>query len=192
MLVRHNKNLYNTTYYIDRLGKVKGTYRKVNLWHDERAFVAPGSEVSVFNTRFGKIGLSICWDLALPTLYRAMARKGAKIVFCPSFWGNQKNPAFSAKENREADERFVKACVAARAFENNAVMVFCNAAGVSKEKNYEVTLTGHSQIAVPIKGTLKRCEHNKETMVIQEVDLSILTEAEKHYKVRKDLKTKVF
>jgi len=52
---------YNTTYYIDKTGTIKGKYRKVHLWHPERAYLTPGSGFSVFETNFGKVGLVICW-----------------------------------------------------------------------------------------------------------------------------------
>ena len=78
--------LHNTTYYIDSTGKIKSRYRKVNLWHPERKHFTPGHEVSVFNTKFGKIGLTICWDLIFPEIYRKMTKKGVNIVICPSYW----------------------------------------------------------------------------------------------------------
>src|SRR5438552_13926033 len=39
--------LFNTTYYIDRTGEIRGRYRKVNLWLPERSYITPGSNVSV-------------------------------------------------------------------------------------------------------------------------------------------------
>ena len=51
---------------------------------------------------------------------------------------------------------------------------------------------GHSQITIPIKGVLKSMNHNKEAMFIQEVDTSILKDAEKAYKIRSNLKKRIF
>jgi len=53
-------SLYNTTYYIDNKGEIRGKYRKVNLWVPERSYITPGSNISVFDTRIGKVGLIIC------------------------------------------------------------------------------------------------------------------------------------
>jgi omega-amidase len=75
--------LYNTTYYIDRNGEIRGRYRKVNLWLPERSYIAPGNNISVFNTRIGKVGLIICWDLMFPEMFRAMVREG---VLCQLVW----------------------------------------------------------------------------------------------------------
>jgi predicted amidohydrolase len=68
--------LHNTTYYIDSSGKIKSRYRKVNLWRSERKYFVPGHKVSVFNTKFGKIGLIICWDLIFPEVFRKMVKRG--------------------------------------------------------------------------------------------------------------------
>src|SRR5215831_18780945 len=53
--------LYNTTYYLDNKGEIRGRYRKANLWLPERSYITPGNQISVFNTRIGKVGLIICW-----------------------------------------------------------------------------------------------------------------------------------
>src|SRR5574340_454875 len=78
--------LFNTSYYIDRAGEILGRYRKVNLWLPERGYITPGSNVSVFNTRFGRVGLIICWDLMFPEIFRAMVKEEVEIVICPSYW----------------------------------------------------------------------------------------------------------
>src|SRR5260370_12440994 len=78
--------LYNTTYYIDHTGTILGRYRKVNLWLSERSYLNPGRHAVVCSTRFGKIGLAICWDLAFPDLFRAMPAEDAVVVFVPRYW----------------------------------------------------------------------------------------------------------
>jgi hypothetical protein len=50
------------------------------------------------------------------------------------------------------------------------------------------TLLGHSQVTVPFKGMLQRCDHNRETMLLQLVDTALLADAETAYEIRQDLK----
>jgi len=188
MLSHYRKKLYNTVYYIDSRGKVKGTYRKVNLWHPERPHLEKGKDICVVNSKFGKIGLCICWDLAFPEVYRMMISKGAQIIICPAFWSNQDASSNGLKHNPKAEKVFIDSCCVSRACENEIVHIFCNAAGKIKEEKRTWILTGHSQITVPFKGAIKRLNHNKEEMFIQEIDTSILRDAEKAYKIRKDLK----
>jgi len=72
---------------IDRKGKLAGKYRKTHLPREEwEAGITPGDEYPVFETDFGKIGLTICWDVQFPEPSRAMALKGAEIILLP-IWG---------------------------------------------------------------------------------------------------------
>jgi hypothetical protein len=50
------------------------------------------------------------------------------------------------------------------------------------------TLLGHSQVTVPVKGVLQRCDHNREAMLLQSVDIAILACAETGYEIRHDVK----
>jgi len=118
---------YNTTYYIDSSGKVKSRYRKINLWHPERYYFNPGNKISVFNTKFGKIGLIICWDLIFPEVFRKMVSRGVKIVICPSYWTFE-DASIGLKYNKSSDAELVDKLCVSRAFENEIIMIYCNAA----------------------------------------------------------------
>ena len=178
--------LYNTAYYIDRSGDILGRYRKVNLWLPERSYVTPGNDITVFATRFGKVGLIICWDLMFPEIFRAMVKEGVEIVICPSYWcledagnGQQFNP--------HAEVMLVNALCIARAFEHEIVLVYANAAGKTNLDGNKCTLIGQSQVTVPFKGPLDIVMHNDEAMFVQEVDTAILAIAEESYEIRSDL-----
>ena len=178
--------LYNTAYYIDRSGDILGRYRKVNLWLPERSYVTPGNDITVFATRFGKVGLIICWDLMFPEIFRAMVKEGVEIVICPSYWcledagnGQQFNP--------HAEVMLVNALCIARAFEHEIVLVYANAAGKTNLDGNKYTLIGQSQVTVPFKGPLDIVMHNDEAMFVQEVDTAILAIAEESYEIRSDL-----
>ena len=79
--------LYNTAVLLDRKGDVLGKYRKVCLPREEiQGGITPGETFPVFETDFGRIGLMICWDVAFPEPARALALKGAEVIFLP-IWG---------------------------------------------------------------------------------------------------------
>jgi predicted amidohydrolase len=179
--------LYNATFYIDCSGEIRGRYCKVNLWLPERSYITPGSETSVFDTRFGKVGLIICWDLMFPEIFRAMAKEGVEIVICPSYWCFE-DAGDGMKHDPNAEIKLVNALCVARAFENEIVLVYANAAGRMTSAEHTDTLIGQSQITVPFKGALNSLPHNQEAMFFQEVDTAILTDAEQAYEIRKDLK----
>ncbi len=181
--------LYNTAYYIDATGSILGRYRKVNLWLSERSYIDPGHQAVVCATRFGKVGLAICWDLAFPELFRAMLAEGAELVLCPSYWCYE-DAGIGMQYDQGSEVTFVDALCVARAFEQNIILAYANAAGTLKLGDGEEsgTLLGHSQITVPFKGALYRCTHNREEMFVQTVDTAILAAAESAYEIRGDLR----
>ncbi len=178
--------LYNTTYYIDRRGEIKGRYCKVNLWHPEREYITPGKEFSVFDTDYGKVGLIICWDLIFPEAFRAMLRGGVEFVFCPSYWCFE-DAGVGLKHDLNAEVKLVDALCTVRAFENEVVVVYANAAGSETSPDRYERSIGRSQIAVPFKGTVRMLDHTREEMFVQTVDTDLLKDAEVAYAIRRDL-----
>ncbi|MFA5880367.1 MAG: carbon-nitrogen hydrolase family protein, partial [Candidatus Margulisiibacteriota bacterium] len=191
IIVGKKTGKYNTCYYIDHNGKLRGKYEKINLWLTERKHITAGNKISVFNTRFGKVGLAICWDLMWPEVFRAMAKKGVKVVFCPSLW--YKGIGFEPylKNNPNAEKDHINSLCFTRAIENNIVFIFVNAVGRMKSSGgYFDNAIGQSQITAPIVGLFNK-PNNKEEMFIRDVDLDILNDAEMAYEIRRDLKTKL-
>ena len=184
----HSGGLYNTTYYIDKTGEIKGRYEKVNLWIPERSYLCPGTELPVFETAYGKVGLIICWDLMFSETFRRMVKQDVDIVICPSYWCFE-DAGIGIKHDANAEVKLVNALCVSRAFENEVVLVYANAAG---SKNIEgEQLIGRSQITVPFKGALNVLNHNGEAMFVQEVDTTLLQDAEQSYEIRNDLRTRV-
>jgi predicted amidohydrolase len=90
---RAEGRIHNTSVLIDPDGMIVAIYRKVHLFDvdvpggkrfRESETVEPGTEVVVASTPWGGLGLSICYDLRFPELYRAQAAKGARIIAVPS------------------------------------------------------------------------------------------------------------
>ncbi|HJN14102.1 MAG TPA: carbon-nitrogen hydrolase family protein [Armatimonadota bacterium] len=81
-------DLYNTALLIDREGHLAGTYRKTHLPREEwRNGISPGGDYPVFTTDFGTIGIQICYDWFFPEVAGILARKGAEVIFAPT-WGS--------------------------------------------------------------------------------------------------------
>ncbi len=174
----------STTNYIDSNGVILGEYHKNHLYLSERHFLTPGTEVSVFATSYGKVGLIICWDIMFPEIFQRMNALGVQIVYCPSYWYKE-IAGEGLKRNSQTEEQHLDALCLTRAIENNIVFVYANAAGTMHFPNGTADhLVGHSQITLPITGALAKLEHNSKEMIIQNVDLSILDLAEKIYRLR--------
>src|SRR4030095_14327476 len=87
-LVERNKHLvHNTAALIGPDGKLAGKYRKVCLPREEvAAGIAPGNEYPVFQTRFGRLGMMVCYDGFFPEVARELSNRGAEIIAWP-VWG---------------------------------------------------------------------------------------------------------
>ncbi|MFH1918270.1 MAG: carbon-nitrogen hydrolase family protein [Planctomycetota bacterium] len=79
--------VYNVAVLLGPEGDVVGKYRKVTLPRDEIAWgVAPGNDYPVFDTRFGKVGMMICYDGFFPEVARQLTIRGAEVIAWP-VWG---------------------------------------------------------------------------------------------------------
>ena len=112
--------VHNTSVLLGPGGDVLAVYRKIHLFDidlpgmehlKESRAVVPGGEVVVAEAPFGRLGLSICYDLRFPELYRALARGGARVLAVPS--------AFTDRTGRDHWEVLLRA----RAIENLAFVV---------------------------------------------------------------------
>ena len=83
--------VYDTSFVIDKNGKVISTYRKIHLY-DALGFresdkLAPGSKIAKpVKTSVGKIGMMICYDLRFPEMSRSLAAAGSEVLVAPSAW----------------------------------------------------------------------------------------------------------
>jgi predicted amidohydrolase len=87
LLERAGHLVYNVAVLIGPDGKVAGKYRKVCLPRGEiEGGVAPGSDYPVFTTRFGKVGMMVCYDGFFPEVARELSNRGAEVIAWP-VWG---------------------------------------------------------------------------------------------------------
>ncbi len=86
--------LYNSVAVIDADGEILGVYRKTHIpddhFYQEKFYFTPGNTgFKVWDTRYGKIGVGICWDQWFPECARSMAIMGAEILFYPTAIGSE-------------------------------------------------------------------------------------------------------
>ncbi|NLO73586.1 MAG: carbon-nitrogen hydrolase family protein [candidate division WS1 bacterium] len=97
LLERRGDKLYNTAVLIDRQGQVAGSYRKMYLTIGEMEMgIYPGTEATVLETDFGKIGMAICFDMNWRPVWEGLAENGAEIVFfCSMYRGSRQMQAWA-------------------------------------------------------------------------------------------------
>ncbi len=148
--------IYDSSVLIDPQGDVAGVYRKVHLWANEQKYFTPGNSFPVFRTRFGRIGLGICYDLEFPEPARIMALGGADILFYSSA---QMKPM----------QVMVDTYVRSRAGENSVFACHSNRVG----REGKLVFFGQSQIVSPTCQPLARMSES-EGLVQAELDLPSL------------------
>lgn len=100
LLERDRHLVYNVAVLIGPDGKVAGKYRKVCLPRGEvDAGCAPGSEYPVFETRFGKVGMMVCYDGFFPEVARELSSRGAEVIAWPVWGCNPRLASARACEN---------------------------------------------------------------------------------------------
>ncbi|MFO1499648.1 MAG: carbon-nitrogen hydrolase family protein [Verrucomicrobiota bacterium] len=87
LVERSGHLIHNVAALLGPDGQLVGKYRKVCLPRDEvAAGIAPGCEYPVFNTRFGKLGMMVCYDGFFPEVARELSNRGAEVIAWP-VWG---------------------------------------------------------------------------------------------------------
>ena len=83
--------VYDTSFVVDKSGKVISTYRKIHLYDAlnfrESDKMTPGSKITKpVKTSIGKVGMMICYDLRFPEMSRSLASSGSEVLVAPSAW----------------------------------------------------------------------------------------------------------
>lgn len=127
----------NTCPVISKSGKLLTTYDKMHLFShkgaEENKFISTGDELKILDLDGTKIGLSICYDIRFPELYREYSKRGVEIFVNMAAWSNKK------PEHWDIMHR-------ARAIENQCYMITADQTGKICDKDYNL---GHSMVINP-------------------------------------------
>lgn len=148
---RDGDTCYNTAGLIDREGNLLGTYRKMHLFAAERQHMGRGEQPVVIDTEFGKVGMSICYDVRFPELFRKEVEMGAEILVNCAAWPYPRVESWNMLHP-------------VRAMENQCYMLSCCCAGASRGNPF----IGRSMVIDPW-GTVQAAAGNMETVVKSEI-----------------------
>lgn len=181
-----NDKVYNTAYVFDKSGKQITKHRKMHLfdidvkggqYFKESDTFTPGSNVTVFETEFCKIGLAICYDIRFPELSRLMAVEGAEVIIYPGAFNMTTGPAHWELSFR------------ARALDNQ---VYAIGVAPARDMKSSYHSFGNSIVTSPWGNVVNKMDE-KEGYIIQEIDLDyvkkVRTELPLLQHIRKDIYT---
>ena len=175
---------HNSAVIFDADGSRLGIYRKMHIPDDpayyEKFYFAPGDlGFRSYTTRYGTIGVLICWDQWFPEAARLTALTGADILFYPSAigWHEHERPEV-AHAQHEAWELVQRS----HAVTNGVYVAAVNRVG----RENDVTFWGASFIAAPDGQLLARAAHDAEAILLATCDLTAVATMRQHWPFLRD------
>lgn len=177
---------HNTTAVIDADGTYLGKYRKMHIPDDpayfEKFYFTPGDlGYKVFDTKFAKIGVLICWDQWYPEAARLTSLMGAEILFYPTAigWATSQDEATNT-EQYNAWQTIQRS----HAIANGVHVVSVNRVGF--EQDGAMKFWGGSFVANPFGTLLSKASHDNEEVVVTEIDLDKTDSYRTHWPFMRD------
>jgi len=166
-----NNVYYNSVMIMDADGRQLGVYRKTHIpdgpGYQEKFYFAPGDTgFKVWETRYGKIGVGICWDQWFPESARIMALQGAEILFYPTAIGSE--PYDSNIDSAPHWQRVMQGQAAA----NMVPLAAANRIGHEVGESGELTFYGSSFIAGATGELISVAGREEETVLTATFDLA--------------------
>jgi N-carbamoylputrescine amidase len=181
---------FNSIAIIDADGSILGIYRKSHIpngpGYQEKTYFSPGDTgFKVWNTRFGRIGVGICWDQWFPEEARAMALMGAEMLLYPTAIGTEPPPAVSVN-SREHWQRTQQGHAAA----NLMPLIAANRHGLERSlQNPEglyIRFYGSSFIADAMGAKVAEAPQDEDAVIVASFDLAELAELRDNWFVFRD------
>jgi N-carbamoylputrescine amidase len=186
---RRTSGIYhNTAAVLDADGAFLGIYRKMHIPEDplyfEKYYFTPGDlGFKAFDTRFGRIGVLVCWDQWFPEGARLTALQGAQILFYPTAigWHPKEKAEFSVKQY-QAWQMMQRA----HAIANGIHVAAVNRVGHEGDNESGLEFWGGSFVAGPFGEILSQATHDKEENLIVPCDFRQAEEVRRNWPFFRD------
>ena len=191
-----NNAYFNSIAILDADGTNLGVYRKAHIpngpGYQEKNYFSPGDTgFMVFDTRFARIGVAICWDQWFPECARAMALKGAEMLFYPTAIGSEPPPALPVN-SRDHWQRTQQGHAAA----NLMPVVVSNRIGTERAlqdpDNVFIRFYGSSFIADATGAKVAEADEEEETVITAKFDLERIAELRNNWFVFRDRRPELY
>ncbi len=166
---RYGNTAFNSVAVLDADGSVLGVYRKTHipdgLPYAEKFYFTPGDTgFRVWNTRYGRIGVGICWDQWFPEAARSMALLGAELLCYPTAIGSEPTLGIDSKAHWQR-------CMQGQAAANLVPVLASNRIGTETEGESSMTFYGSSFIIDETGGIVEEADRTTETLLVHTFDL---------------------
>jgi N-carbamoylputrescine amidase len=179
---------HNTAAVLDADGTLLGLYRKMHIPDDplyyEKYYFTPGDlGFRAFDTRFGRIGVLVCWDQWYPEGARLTALKGANVLFYPTAIGW--HPSEKAEHGRAQHEAW-ELMQRAHAVANGVYVAAVNRVGHEGPTGGGLEFWGASFVSDPFGIVQARASHEREEVLVVPCDLRRLEEVRRNWPFLRD------
>lgn len=176
---------HNTAAVIDADGSYLGKYRKMHIPDDpgfyEKFYFIPGDlGYKIFKTRFGNVGVLICWDQWYPEAARLTALHGADIIFYPTAIGWATSE--TSQEVRASQRQAWKTVQLGHAVANGVYVAAANRAGTEGELEF----WGNSFVSDPFGQVVAEAAHSNEEILYADCDFSKTSFYRSHWPFMRD------
>lgn len=164
---------FNSIAIIDADGSNLGIYRKSHIpdgpgYHEKYYFNPGDTGFKVWNTRYAKIGVGICWDQWFPECARSMALLGAEILFYPTAIGSEPHdPSISSRDHWQRVQQ-------GHAGANLMPLIASNRIGREDQGDYHINFYGSSFIADQFGAKVQEANETSEAVLMHSFDLDQL------------------
>ena len=174
---------HNTAVVLNADGSIVGRYRKMHIPDDpgfyEKFYFTPGDTgFQTISTRFGKIGVLICWDQWFPEAARLTALSGAQILFYPTAIGYQDFDESVADKQAQAWQTIQKA----HSIANGVFTVVVNRVGQEDQVNF----WGKSFVSDPFGEVLVEASSKEPEVLVADCDLGLIEETRQDWPFLRD------
>ena len=188
---KDNNTYYNSLAVIDADGSISEPYRKSHIpdgpGYEEKYYFHPGNTgFKVFETKYAKIGVGICWDQWFPEASRIMALNGAELLFYPTAIGSE--PDTPELDSRDSWQLVMQGHSAA----NTLPVIASNRIGTETNEKFSMTFYGSSFITDGTGVKVKECSRDKEEYIIHKFDLDSLQEHRSSWGFFRDRRTDLY
>jgi N-carbamoylputrescine amidase len=180
------QNFFNTIVIIDADGATLGFYRKSHIpdgpGYSEKFYFSPGDTgFKVWDTKYARIGVGICWDQWFPETARAMVLMGAELLFFPTAIGSE--PQDPTLDSRDHWQRTMQGHAAA----NLTPLIASNRIGTEPgANNTEMTFYGSSFIADHTGAKVQEADRSEQTVLVQTFDMDAIAHIRASWGVFRD------
>ena len=189
---RAGQNCFNTIVIIDADGSILGHYRKSHIpdgpGYSEKFYFSPGDTgFKVWQTKYAKIGVGICWDQWFPECARAMALLGAELLFYPTAIGSE--PQDASLDSSGHWQRTMQGHAAA----NLTPLIAANRIGTEAgQHGTSITFYGSSFIAGPTGAKMQEADRTTESILLETFDLDEIAQTRLSWGVFRDRRPELY